>query len=382
MRKTREIEILIEVSNKQFEYLEYSRSFITNNEFLSLKISINNLLKAIYDYEQTNKQADDQDFKLYFYQMIFLSSPILFDFIYNDNVLNANRLLKNKFVSLPKYEESKKWYKFVRNSLVHTNRYTLNNFTDKIYKVEYNQVITIHFELRQKAMKSFGKFMNNQFVHLNEGYIAKENIKNKKEIKALDIKFSISYQYLIIFIKREIDIFIEYLEKEVDNLFQKDLQKWKNYYIQYESVIKYIIQYKEININQIVTLQKSIKKIKDFSFEHLYILVEYLEYLKTISYQINISDLQYILDITCVDPFAQIDNRQLLLMQLNKNKQIPKYKVNFSNVLDLLNQIQKVSTQQESQIQSLYHTNFLIVYTEKYLQSKENSNKEFHETEI
>lgn len=356
-----EINKLLQKVNDQFEFLDFLESFEIDNEIVSLKISLINLLISF------NEASEDKE---HFFQIILLSTPVMFDFMYNDYIQKENRFLKNTYKKTKYYSQSKKWYKFVRNSLIHTNRYTHNLFTDKIYRIEYESVINILFELdKTNGVRSFDKFLKNRFLQMNFEVLEKKQIKPLM-INHGNVKISIDYDEFIRFIYNEVTLFTDLIEKEIDRLILKEVHKWEAYYQLYKELIKDIILTKRIDIKSINKLVESIRTFKKFNNYEVVILVEFLLFIISKEIQLQEENIQDIIDFTAIDVFSQIENRNVIFDEIANSEVSIEVAINYKQVENILVQMGIKEKGVLKIIHNDKYTNYLIIFTKKYFKSK------------
>lgn len=352
-----EISALIERNNRMLELLEYTNLYPDYDELVSLKISVNNLLAALDDGGAN------------FFQVLMLSSPVLFDFAFNSKLDEVGAKLRRGFEKHQDYEEAKKWYKFIRNSLIHTNRYTYNNFLDAIYRIEYSDGAYIYFDIRPERMYRYQEFKANKFFKRNE----KANIELdgfETYEYDLDIKMRINYVEFRKFVLKQTMCFIIKVEKEIDKILIKQLKLWDNYYKSYRELIKDVYEYKQIDISMLKRVARNLGKITDFNIEQAYILCEYLVYIRDLEYDISEEQMDDMIILTTFDKYAQLKRRTIIMNQISNVRDYVKKYVDYDLVAWLLNEIHPLTSTIDSKLEILEHTNYLIMYSQKYLTVK------------
>lgn len=345
---------LIDRSNKIFELLEYTNQYDDYNEIVSLKISLTNLLVSI-DKEQPN-----------FFEILLLSSPVFFDFAFNSNLDGVGQQLKKTFERQVYYEEAKKWYKFIRNSLIHTNRYTYNNFLKSIYRIEYEQGATIYFELNEQKAYRFEEFKINRYFIENEqsNQLAGRDLALEQNG---NVRIEINYQYFYQFITDMTSKFVRSLEHEVDQILSKQVILWNNYYEVYKLVIEDVYWGRNINIKNLQRLKKNLEKVMDFNLEEAYVLCEFFVYLMNLEVELDEQMVSDIIEITTFDKYLQLKNRKIIINQISEIKDYQRVFIDYDQVAWILNEIYPLSSENDKSLQILEHTNYLIMYVQKYL---------------
>ncbi len=352
-----EIIKLIERSNKMFELLEYTNVFTDYDELVSLKISLNNLLLSLDD------GGND------FFQVMMLSSPVLFDFAFNSKLDKDGMALRARFERTRNYEEAKKWYKFVRNSLIHTNRYTYNNFLAAIYRIEYSDGAYIYFDLEPERVYRWIEFKQNRYFLENE----RANMNYDQYITYeldLNVRMRINYSNFRKFIFEILNQFIDCLEREIDTILKSEIVKWENYYRLYRDLIEDVYDYKQIDINSVKRLARQLRKLTDFNVEEAYVLCEFLVYIRDLEVKISSQMLEQIITLTTFDKYVQLADRAILFDQIRDIEKYHKKYIAYDLVAWILNEIHPLTTKVDEQLQILEHTNYLIMYAQKYLTSK------------
>lgn len=355
---------LLTLATEQFEYLEYTNSFADNNEFLSLKISMENLLLVLAEFE-----VDEAHPRHSFYKVLMLSTPVMFDFLYNDYTEAQNNRLKKIFIQQNEFEEARRFYKFVRNALIHTNRYTHNSITTKIYRIEYADYIHIYFELQEKSLISLANFLDSKFMRENDEVIAAAGHQNICEYREHEnIKFTFDYTYFIEFIKYEIIRFFESIEQETNRIYARDVKEWNQYFDEYKALITYVYETKALSTKRITSIYKKIKKMTDFTYTDLYILIEFLIFVRTSPKEIDQEKLDLLSELTVIDIYHQQQERRLLfeLTHDDINKVNYEYKANVDEIIEYMNKIINVTAKMEKRIKSLNEKNYLIAYAILY----------------
>lgn len=348
---------LIDRSNKMFELLEYTNRFDDYDEIVSLKISLNNLLVSL-DSEEPN-----------FFEILLLSSPVLFDFAFNSNLEPEYQQIRNTFERQKYYEEAKKWYKFIRNSLIHTNRYTYNNFLKSIYRIEYDEAAVVYFELDEKKSYRFEEFKTNRYYIENDKYNQVDSEPVTYEFQG-NVRLEINYHYFRKYMIEMISNFIRSLEHDVDQILSNEVNKWNNYYILYKQLINEVYWDRNLNLKLVRRLKKSLVKLKDFDLEEAYVLCEFLVYMSDLDVALNEEMIADIIERTTFDKYYQLENRSIIFNQISSVKNYPKVYVNYDQVAWILNEIYPLSSEHDQSLQILEHTNYLIMYVQKYLAVK------------
>ncbi len=348
-----EILSLIDKSNKMFELVEYIDYYDEYDEIVSLKISINNLLE---------KYAKDEGT---FMELMLLSSPVLFDFAFNSKIDNKGRRLRTKFETSTNYYDAKKWYKFIRNCLIHTNRYTYNNFLKSVYRIEYNETVDIYLLIDDRKYDKYVKFTNNKYFIANDKANKKQNIASTYVYNS-DVRMVINCTYFRQFILEIVCQFINAFESDIDKLLKEQISKWQNYFKMYRKMIKSIYITNKIDLKILTKLLNYFNIFKNVNINESYILCEYLLYFKAIKYKVNPQHLDEIIEITTFDKFQKLQNRQFLLNELKKVEGKTDLVIKKQQVLNLLSKVYD-----ENELRKLtitpHHTNYLIVYTQKYI---------------
>lgn len=349
---------LIDRSNKMFELLEYSNVYEDYDELVSLKISLNNLLVKL-DSEEPN-----------FFEVLLLSSPVLFDFAFNSKLDVKGLEIRQTFERQKYYAQAKKWYKFIRNSLIHTNRYTYNNFLKSIYRIEYNQNAIIYFELEPEKEYRFREFMENQFFILNEeaNVLAEESTVYVTDD---NVRIDINFEYFNYFILDIVEKFIRSIEHDVDRILANEVNKWNYYYQLYTSMIENVYSDNHFDLKLLKRLVKSISNIKHFDLEEAYILCEFLVYLSNLDIEFDERQVSDITKITTFDKYYQIEDRQLILNRISQVKDYERVYIDYDQVAWVLNEVYPLSSENDQSLQILEHTNYLIMYVQKYLKAGE-----------
>lgn len=348
---------LIDRSNKMFELASYMENLKNYDELVSLKTSLNNLLQSL-DCNEPN-----------FFEVLLLSSPVLFDFAFNSNLDDEGQKLRRSFEGRKNYEQAKKWYKFVRNSLIHTNRYTYNNFLGSIYRIEYRSGAIIYFELSTTKAYRFEEFKQNQFFLLNDKWNIDAGFSTTYEANQ-NVRLQVNFQYFEQFILSEINEFIRSVEHEIDNMLNNAVNIWNNYYKLYKQLIVGVCKDDVIDIGLLQKMKKSLVKLGGFDLEEAYVLCEFLVYLLNLDIELSPQMVQDITNITTFDKFYQLDERQIILNQIREIKEYQRVYINFQQVSWILNKLYPLTPQIEEQLQTLDHTNYLIMYVQKYLATK------------
>ncbi len=347
-----DINRLLERSNRLFELLEYTNLYDDYDEIVSLKISINNLLVAVETHGEN------------FFEVLLLSSPVLFDFAFNSKIDSIGERLRISFERNKDYDQAKKWYKFVRNSLIHTNRYTYNNFLSQIYRIEYNGHANIYFELDTDKIYRFEEFKQNRFFIANED-------SNAEDFKLFEIdnniRICVNYEQFKKFVFEQIELFVRSVEHEVDHILDSEVIRWQNYANAYHDLVIDIYETKFINFKLIRRLVKSLKKINEFDLKSIYILCEFLVYFRDYEEELNTSQIEDIITITTYDKYAQIDNRTLLINEISDRKTYLQSKVVYSDVIWIVNELHPINDESDNELNYFEHTNYLIMYMNKYL---------------
>lgn len=348
---------LIDRSNKLFELLEYTNLYDDYDELVSLKISLSNLLISI-DNENPN-----------FFEILLLSSPVLFDFVFNSNLDGIGQQLNKSFERQDYYEESKKWYKFIRNSLIHTNRYTYNNFLKSIYRIEYDRWATIYFELNEQKAYRFEEFKTNRYLIENEKYnqIDGQDLMIEKNG---NVRITINYNYFCKFIIEITSKFIRSLEHEVDQILNQQLILWNNYYEVYKDVVEDVYWGRNIDLKNLRKLKKALSKVMDFSIEEAYVLCEFLVYLINLEVELDENMISEITVLTTFDKYLQLENRNIIFNQISEIKEYQRVYIDYDEVAWILNEIYPLNSEIDNSLQILEHTNYLIMYVQKYLTVK------------
>lgn len=352
-----DISKLIDRSNKIFELLEYTDRFPENDELVSLKVSLNNLLESI---ERDNSN---------FFETLMLSSPVLFDFAFNTKLEPDAQQIRNTFERQKYFYEAKKWYKFVRNSLIHTNRYTYNNFLKSIYRIEYAEQAIVYFELDQNKIYRYEEFQSNRYFIANN----RANIQNEGDevyLVANNVRIEINYQYFQQFVLEMVSNFIRSCEHDVDIILNQEVTKWKNYYEMYRLVLDNVYYDRNLDIKQLRKLAKRLRTLKSLSIEETYILCEFLVYMLNIDFKLDELQFEEILEITTFDKYYQLENRELILSQISRVKDYPRVYIDYDQVAWVLNEIHPLSSENDESLQIMEHTNYLIMYVQKYLVAK------------
>ncbi len=348
---------LIDRSNKMFELLEYTNYFGDYDEIVSLKISINNLL-----VEMNNESPN-------FLSVLLLSSPVLFDFAFNSKLDDNGLILRRNFERLKNYEEAKKWYKFIRNSLIHTNRYKYNNFLKSIYRIEYTDGASIYFELDKSKYYRFKEFKENRYFIENEQLNILDGIDSVFEIEN-NVRIKINSMYFNQFILDIINQFIRSLEHEVDNILNNEVNRWTNYYHAYVQMIDNVYWDNNFDLKLLKKLSKSLKRLKDFDLEEAYILCEFLIYMQSLNIELSEQQINDITTITTFDKYYQLDGRKFIMNEISSVKSYKREYINYDQVAWVLNEIYPLTAESDHSLQILEHTNYLIMYVQKYLTAK------------
>lgn len=353
---------LIDRSNKIFELLEYTNLFDEYDEIVSLKISLNNLLVSL-DGEEPN-----------FFEILILSSPVFFDIAFNTNLDEKGQQIVNTFERQEYYEEAKKWYKFVRNSLIHTNRYTYSNFLKSIYRIEYGEGATIYFELNEAKSNRYDEFKSNRYFIENDKYNQVDGLDTSFEHNG-NARIEINYKYFRKFVVEMISKFIRSVEHDVDQILNNEVVKWSNYYLVYKQVIEEVYWDRNIDIKKLRRLKKSLEKLKNFDLEEAYILCEFLVYFMNLDIVLNEQMLKDIIEITTFDKYYQLENRSIIFNEISSIKDYDRAYVDYDQVAWILNEMYPLSSEHDESLQILEHTNFLIMYVQKYLTVKGVNNE-------
>ncbi len=345
---------LIDRSNKMFELLEYTNVYGDYDELVSLKISLNNLLVKL-DNDEPN-----------FFEVLLLSSPVLFDFAFNSKLDEKGLEIRQTFERQKYYTEAKKWYKFIRNSLIHTNRYTYNNFLKSIYRIEYEQNAIIYFELEKEKAYRFREFMDNQFFILNEeaNQLAGES---PVYVTNDNVRIDINFEYFNFFILDMVEKFIRSIEHDVDRILANEVNKWNYYYQLYTNMIDNAYWDSYLDIKLLKRLVRSLNNIKYFDLEEAYILCEFLVYLSNLDVEFDEQMVSEITKITTFDKYYQIADRQFILNRISTVKDYERVYIDYDQVAWVLNEVYPLSSENDQSLQILEHTNYLIMYVQKYL---------------
>lgn len=352
-----EIIQLIDRSNRMFELLEYTDQHDANDEIVSLKISLNNLLLSL-DKDDTN-----------FFEVFMLSSPVLFDFAFNSKVEDVGKRLRSSFEKQANYEEAKKWYKFIRNSLIHTNRYTYNSFIKSVYRIEYDQTAEIYFELNESKSYRYQEFKENSFFIENERCNVEKQYEANYQYEN-DARVMINYDYFCTFVLDVVTQLVRSIEHDVDSILSSEVSKWNNYYNLYKKMITNVYWDRDIDIKLLRKLVKSLSTLKDFDLEEAYVLCEFLVYLVSLEDNLSEQWLFDIIEITTFDKYYQLENRALLLNKISSIKDYERVHIDFESIVWLLNDIYPLDSNVQDKLQIFDHTNYLIMYVQKYLQTK------------
>lgn len=351
-----DISRLIDRSNKMFELLEYTGVFTDYDEIVSLKISINNLLVGL------------EAGKPNFFEVLMLSSPVLFDFAFNSKLDEKGLQIRKTFEKQKYYNEGKKWYKFIRNSLIHTNRYTYNNFLKSIYRIEYLEGAAIYFELDPKKRYRFQEFQENRYYQQNE--LINDNFGMQDTfIVDENVRIEINYDYFNKFVLEMISGFVRSAEHDIDSILKDELNKWNNYYVMYQNVVYKVLSERHVDVKSLRKLTKALERIGVVELEERYVLCEFLVYLSNLNVELDDKVVTDIIDITTFDKYLQIDNRQLVLNEIANVKDYEKIYISFDLVVWILNEIHPL-TGMETEFDVFEHTNYLIMYVQKYLNKR------------
>ncbi|WOO86681.1 hypothetical protein RZE82_06070 [Mollicutes bacterium LVI A0039] len=349
-----EIARLIDRSNRMFDLLEYTNHYGDNDEVVSLKISLNNLLISL--------ESDNPNF----FEVLMLSSPVLFDFAFNSKLDDVGLRLRKTFERQKNYEEAKKWYKFIRNSLIHTNRYTYNNFLKSIYRIEYSNSACIYFELEKTKVYRFEEFKQNRYLITNSKINESHNLASLFEHDN-NVKICINYNYFNQFIFETITSLVRSVEHDIDGILSREVNKWNTYYSVYREVIDNVYWDRNIDIKQLKRLALSLKNLKDFNLEEAYILCEFLEYMMNLDVILDENMLEEIIQITTFDKYYQLERRSLILNEVSSIKEYPQITIDYDRVAWLINEIYPLTSENDQVLQILEHNNYLIIYVQKYL---------------
>lgn len=348
---------LIDRSNKMFELLEYTDHFEDYDEIVSLKISLSNLLVSL-DSDEPN-----------FFEVLMLSSPVLFDFAFNSKLDEEGQDIRKTFERQKYYEEAKKWYKFIRNSLIHTNRYTYNNFLKSIYRIEYNDGAAIYFELDTSKAYRFEEFKSNRYFIENDKYNKNDEVAVTYKVDN-NVRIEINYQYFNHFIIEMVANFIRSLEHDIDTILSIEVNNWHNYYSVYKLVVENVYWDRSIDMKLLKRLSKALKRLKTFDLEEAYVLCEFLVYIMNLDVTLSEKKVAEIIEITTFDKYYQLENRQLVINQVSSAQDYPRVYVDYDQVAWVLNEIYPLSSENDQALQILEHTNYLIMYVQKYLTVK------------
>lgn len=358
-----DINKLIDRSNKMFELLEYTNFLGDYDEVVSLKISINNLLTELAS-ENPN-----------FLSVLLLSSPVMFDFAFNSRLDDSGLLLRRKFEALTNYEEAKKWYKFVRNSLIHTNRYTYNNFLKSIYRIEYDENATVYFELHETKYYRYNEFKGNRYFLENDRANEASGEDLTYEFNN-NVRLTVNADYFNMFVLEIISQFIRSLEHEIDIILNNEVNRWSSYYHNYAQMIDNVYWDNNIDLKLLKKLSKSLKKSKNFDLEEAYVLCEFLVYMQNLNVELSNSQLKDIIEITTFDKYYQLENRKFIMSEIASIKTYQRVFVDYDQVAWVLNEIYPLTSDNDHSLQILEHTNYLIMYVQKYLTVKGVINNE------
>lgn len=352
-----EITELLDRSNRMFELLEYTDHYSEDDEIVSLKISLNNLLISL-GCDQPN-----------FFEVFMLSSPVLFDFAFNSKIEDIGLKLRSTFERNKEYEQQKKWYKFIRNSLIHTNRYTYSNFLKSIYRIEYSNCAKIYFELDTERIYRFDEFTNNQFYLENQQFNSLQQIDGDTRFEN-NVCLVINYEYFNQFVYQTIERLVRSVEHDIDAILNSEVNRWNNYYSIYQRIVNSAYIDREIDVKQLKQLAKSLKILKKLDLEEAYVLCEFLVYLINLEQEIDQKQLDDITKITTFDKYYQIEERTLILNQISPVKDYQRIYIDYEQVAWLINEIFPLSPEGDQRLQKLEHTNYLIMYVQKYLKVK------------
>ncbi len=353
---------LIDRSNKMFELLEYTNHFDDYDEIVSLKISLNNLLVSL-DTDQPN-----------FFEILLLSSPVLFDFAFNSKLDSNCQQIRNTFERQKYYDAAKKWYKFIRNSLIHTNRYTYNNFLKSIYRIEYAEGATIYFELDENKLYRFNEFKTNQYFMQNDSYNEADGLELTYEFNN-NVRLEINYRYFSDFILEIVSQFVRSIEHDIDLILNNEVTKWNNYYAAYKMLVNKVYWDRYIDIKLLRRLKKSLVKLKDFDLEEAYVLCEFLVYVMNLDVELSERQVEDLIELTTFDKYYQLENRSIIVNEISSVREYTKVYIDYDQVAWVLNEIYPLSSNNDQSLQILEHTNYLIMYAQKYLTVKGVSNE-------
>lgn len=348
---------LIDRSNKMFELLEYTNHFEDYDEIVSLKISLTNLLVSL-DCEHPN-----------FFEILLLSSPVLFDFAFNSKLDEESQQIRNTFERQKYYEQAKKWYKFVRNSLIHTNRYTYSNFLKSIYRIEYGDGAAVYFELDEHKRYRFEEFRTNQFFIANDNF----NLEDQQEVTYEfdnNVRLELNYRYFNQFVLQILSQFIRSIEHDIDQILNNEVNKWNNYYAAYKLMVEKVYWDRNIDIKMLRRLKKSLVKLKNFDLEEAYVLCEFLVYLMNLDANLSEHQIRELTEITTFDKYYQLENRSIIINEISEVKDYTRVYIDYDQVAWVLNEIYPLSSSNDQSLQILEHTNYLIMYAQKYLEKR------------